>query len=90
MKLVSTDSLQYESGYLGAVPDSSSLDSEVVSAASMEYLTNILLSKVYDVAVESPLQLAEKLSERLGTNVWLKREDLQPVLRFLCFLLFLN
>ncbi|CAO2824115.1 unnamed protein product [Amaranthus hypochondriacus] len=82
LKLVSTDSLQYESGYLGAVPDSSSLDSEVVSAASMEYLTNILLSKVYDVAVESPLQLAEKLSERLGTNVWLKREDLQPVFSF--------
>nr|WKJ88505.1 threonine dehydratase [Amaranthus hypochondriacus]WLW26940.1 threonine dehydratase [Amaranthus hypochondriacus] len=48
----------------------------------MEYLTNILLSKVYDVAVESPLQLAEKLSDRLGTNFWLKREDLQPVFSF--------
>ena len=90
LKLVSSNSLQYESGFLGAVPDSSSLDSEAVSTVAMEYLTNILLSKVYDVAVESPLQLAEKLSDRLGTNFWLKREDLQPVSYnfsfFFCFL----
>lgn len=46
---------------------------------AMEYLTNILASKVYDVAYESPLQLAAKLSERWGANIWLKREDLQPV-----------
>lgn len=46
---------------------------------AMEYLTSILSSKVYDVAYESPLQLATKLSERLGANVWLKREDYQPV-----------
>lgn len=45
----------------------------------MEYLTNILSSKVYDVAIESPLELATKLSERLGVRVWMKREDLQPV-----------
>ncbi|XVF55600.1 hypothetical protein PTKIN_Ptkin06aG0049000 [Pterospermum kingtungense] len=48
----------------------------------MEYLTNILSSKVYDVAIESPLQLATKLSERLGNQIWLKREDLQPVFSF--------
>lgn len=48
----------------------------------MEYLTKILSSKVYDVAVESPLQFAERLSETLGTNVFLKREDLQPVFSF--------
>lgn len=48
----------------------------------MDYLTNILASKVYDVAVESPLQLATKLSQRLGINMWLKREDLQPVFSF--------
>ncbi|KMT06426.1 hypothetical protein BVRB_7g161000 [Beta vulgaris subsp. vulgaris] len=83
LKLVSPDSLQYETGFLGAVPDVSSLDSsEAAVASAMEYLTNILASKVYDIAFESPLQLAEKLSERLDTNVWLKREDLQPVFSF--------
>ncbi|PWA92662.1 hypothetical protein CTI12_AA077960 [Artemisia annua] len=49
------------------------------SVGAMEYLTSILTSKVYDVAVESPLQHASKLSERLSVNIWLKREDLQPV-----------
>jgi threonine dehydratase len=47
---------------------------------AMEYLTSVLSSKVYDVAIESPLQLATKLSERLGVNLWIKREDLQPVI----------
>nr|CAD1832562.1 unnamed protein product [Ananas comosus var. bracteatus] len=48
----------------------------------MEYLTNVLTSRVYDVAIESPLQPATKLSERLGVNLYLKREDLQPVFSF--------
>ncbi|KAK1288804.1 hypothetical protein QJS10_CPB19g01673 [Acorus calamus] len=48
----------------------------------MAYLTDILSSRVYDVAIESPLQLAPKLSERIGCSVWLKREDLQPVFSF--------
>jgi hypothetical protein len=47
---------------------------------TMEYLTSVLSSKVYDVAIESPLQLATKLSDRLGVNLWIKREDLQPVI----------
>ncbi|MGH8355499.1 MAG: threonine ammonia-lyase, biosynthetic, partial [Pseudomonas sp.] len=37
---------------------------------------------VYDVAVETPLQPARALSERLGNQVLLKREDLQPVFSF--------
>ncbi|XP_030958899.1 threonine dehydratase 1 biosynthetic, chloroplastic-like [Quercus lobata] len=49
---------------------------------AMCYLTNILSSKVYDVANDSPLELATKLSKRLGVEVWLKREDLQPVFSF--------
>lgn len=57
--------------------------------SAMEYLTSILASKVYDVAYESPLQLASKLSERWGVNVWLKREDLQPV-RGWCACVFLS
>nr|GEY01048.1 threonine dehydratase biosynthetic, chloroplastic-like [Tanacetum cinerariifolium] len=79
---VSPSSLQYESGHLGAVPDHK-VDEGDGALSEMEYLTNILSSnRVYDVAIESPLSLAPKLSERLGVNVWLKREDLQPVFSF--------
>ncbi|KAK4478694.1 hypothetical protein RD792_014188 [Penstemon davidsonii] len=79
---VSPSSLQRESGFL--IPNEH-LDSNAVGTGAlnaMEYLTNILSSKVYDVAYESPLQLATKLSERCGVNIWLKREDLQPVFSF--------
>lgn len=37
---------------------------------------------MYDVAVETPLQKATKLSETLGSTILLKREDLQPVKSF--------
>lgn len=80
---VSPSSLQYESGQLGAVPDHK-VEEGAGALSEMEYLTNILSSnRVYDVAIESPLSIAPKLSERLGVNVWLKREDLQPVSMFL-------
>jgi len=46
------------------------------------YLQKILTARVYDVAVETPLQHAPKLSARLGNDVWLKREDDQPVFSF--------
>nr|XP_043611987.1 threonine dehydratase 1 biosynthetic, chloroplastic-like [Erigeron canadensis] len=75
----SPDSLQYEQGMVGAVPDGCVCDSPI---GAMEYLTGILTTKVYDVAVESPLQHATKLSERLGADIWLKREDTQPVFSF--------
>lgn len=55
------------------------------SLTALEYLTNILSSKVYEVAYESPLQHATKLSDRWGVNVWLKREDFQPVRFCFCF-----
>jgi threonine dehydratase len=48
----------------------------------MDYLQKILTARVYDVAVESPLELAKRLSERLENQVWLKREDCQPVFSF--------
>ena len=89
--IMSPNSLQYPPGYLGAAPGRSNRgekdneEEEVINA--MGYLTNILSSKVYDVAIESPLQLAPKLSERLRLNVWLKREDLQPVSSLLPFVL---
>ncbi|OIV94433.1 hypothetical protein TanjilG_25495 [Lupinus angustifolius] len=77
--IVKSNSLQYPPGYVGAVPDHSPSSGD---DSAMRYLTNILSSKVYDVAIESPLQLAPKLSERLGVRIWLKREDLQPVFSF--------
>ncbi len=49
---------------------------------AVDYLKKILTAKVYDVAVESPLQPAPQLSSRLKHNVLLKREDLQPVFSF--------
>ena len=47
-----------------------------------DYVTKILKARVYEVARETPLELAPKLSGRLGSEVWLKREDLQPVFSF--------
>jgi threonine dehydratase len=46
------------------------------------YIEKILKSRVYDVAIESPLEPAERLSRRLRNRVLLKREDLQPVFSF--------
>ena len=47
-----------------------------------DYLQRILAARVYDVAIETPLDLASNLSKRLGCRVLLKREDLQPVFSF--------
>jgi len=46
------------------------------------YLERILKAKVYDVAVETPLETAPRLSRRLDNRVLFKREDLQPVFSF--------
>jgi len=51
-------------------------------AMPKKYLEKILKARVYDVAVETPLDAMRLLSERLGNPVWLKREDLQPVFSF--------
>src|SRR6478752_7239113 len=42
----------------------------------------ILNSRVYDVAHETPLEPAKRLSRRLGNDVLLKREDLQPIFSY--------
>jgi threonine dehydratase len=47
-----------------------------------DYLQKILTARVYDVAIESPLEPARNLSRRIGNHVLLKREDLQPVFSF--------
>src|SRR5260221_14747723 len=49
---------------------------------AVDYLQKILTARVYDVAIESALELAPTLSRRLGNRVLLKREDQQPVFSF--------
>lgn len=48
----------------------------------MDAGSETMLARVYDVAVESPLELTEKLSRGVGHAVYLKREDLQQVHSF--------
>ncbi|MGL5396432.1 MAG: pyridoxal-phosphate dependent enzyme, partial [Shewanella sp.] len=52
------------------------------SQLAQHYLQKILLSSVYDVAKVTPLSSLNKLSARLGCQVFLKREDMQPVHSF--------
>ncbi len=47
-----------------------------------DYLEKILTARVYDVAIESPLELAPNLSLRLDNRLFVKREDMQPVFSF--------
>src|SRR5919201_4824618 len=51
-------------------------------ARGRDYLERLLTSRVYDVAVETPLERAPALSSRAGNHVLLKREDMQPVFSF--------
>ena len=46
------------------------------------YVKMILAAPVYDLAIRTPLQAAPALSERLGNQILLKREDLQPCLLY--------
>ncbi len=48
------------------------------------YIKRILEANVYDVAVETPLSPAPFLTERLGNDILIKREDEQPVYSFKC------
>jgi threonine dehydratase len=47
-----------------------------------DYLRMILAARVYDVAIESPLEPAPAISRRTGNHILLKREDKQPVFSF--------
>ena len=47
-----------------------------------DYLQKILTARVYDVAIETSLELARNLSLRVHNQVLLKREDTQPVFSF--------
>src|SRR5450631_2243500 len=56
--------------------------SKSAQAIAGTYLRKILTARVYDVAVETPLELAKSLSRRLNNQVLLKREDTQSVFSF--------
>ncbi len=47
-----------------------------------DYIRKILTARVYDVAIESPLDPMPRLSARYARPILLKREDLQPVFSF--------
>jgi len=47
-----------------------------------EILRRVLTAPVYDVADETPLELAPLISKRMQNQIWLKREDLQSVFSF--------
>jgi threonine dehydratase len=48
----------------------------------IDYVRKILDARVYDVAVQTPLDVMPRVSQRLRCAVLLKREDLQPVFSF--------
>ncbi|GAB2191524.1 threonine ammonia-lyase, biosynthetic [Sessilibacter sp. MAH2] len=46
------------------------------------YIKRILDARIYDLAVETPLDYAKSISRRLNNSIYIKREDLQPVFSF--------
>lgn len=66
-----------------SVPSASGLTNQTQETEEMDYLQMILQAstRVYDVAIETPLQFAKNLSAKIGRDnkVYLKREDMQPV-----------
>jgi threonine dehydratase len=49
-----------------------------------DYVARIERARVYATAIETPLDYAPRLSRRLGNEIFLKREDLQPIFSFKC------
>src|SRR3954469_21256847 len=49
---------------------------------TIDYLKKILTARVYDVASETPLELAPILSQRFENRIYFKREDVQDVFSF--------
>jgi threonine dehydratase len=54
----------------------------ILPTKTPDYLRLILTSKVYEVLKETPLVYALNLSEKLGNQIYFKREDLQEVFTF--------
>jgi len=49
-----------------------------------DYVARIERARVYETAIETRLDFAPRLSRRLGNEIFLKREDLQPIFSFKC------
>ncbi|WP_026154909.1 threonine ammonia-lyase, biosynthetic [Thiolinea disciformis] len=54
----------------------------MTTSSGKSLIERILTARVYDAAIETPLDKAKNLSSRLNNNIFLKREDLQPVFSF--------
>lgn len=66
-----------------ACPDADvDADADVAAPTDLDMLRRTLAARVYDVACETPLMPAARLSTQLANRVLLKREDLQPVHSF--------
>ncbi|WP_374660799.1 threonine ammonia-lyase, biosynthetic [Inhella sp.] len=59
-----------------------SLDRPLLKPEADSYLQRILRARVYEVAQQTALDAAPRLSRRIGNKVLLKREDQQPVFSF--------
>ena len=77
----SSDADTGRSSGIAGIPPVAAL-SKSAQAIAGAYLRKILTARVYDVAVETPLELAKNLSRRVGNQVLLKREDTQSVFSF--------
>ncbi len=53
-----------------------------VQALKKQMLERVLRARVYDVAVETALERLPRLSDRVGAEIYVKREDTQPVFSF--------
>ena len=51
---------------------------------NINYIKEINESRVYDVATRTPISLLNKMSLQYGNEIYLKREDLQPIFSFKC------
>jgi len=63
-------------------PQVSNAEQASTQATQLDYLRRILLAPIYDVVVETELTHLTKLSTRLNNQIYLKREDQQPVHSF--------
>lgn len=59
-----------------------SQDSKISPYMPKSYIKRILDARIYDLAIETPLDTAALMSQRLSNKVMFKREDLQPVFAF--------
>ena len=82
LKMAPTATLEYASHAPEPLPYSRVPKHSLLPCNTPDYLRLIITSKVYDILKETPLIYAPNLSAKLGSEIWLKREDLQEVFSF--------